>query len=101
ADRPGAVAHTDPRPDEDPQPRRVRQASLVPQLREEPRPDEPSPGDAPNGTGSPGVRTPEQARDRMTAYRNGWMRGGGTAPGTSAPRPGATDPRPRSEGDHE
>lgn len=46
----------------------------------------------------------------MTAYRNGWVRGGGTVPGTSDPRPGTTtpgittpgtsDPRPRSEGDH-
>ncbi|WP_326763616.1 nitrate- and nitrite sensing domain-containing protein [Streptomyces sp. NBC_01591] len=97
----GPGTRTEPRRDEDTLPRRVRQASLVPQLREEPRPDEPAPADDPNGTGNPQERTPEQARDRMTAYRNGWMRGGGTAPGTSAPRPGVTDPRPRSEGDHE
>ncbi|MCX5197329.1 ATP-binding protein [Streptomyces sp. NBC_00249] len=53
-------------------PRRVRQASLVPQLREAPaakaaaeeRPERATPG-----------RSPEQARDRMAAYRAGWARG--------------------------
>ncbi|MGW3691555.1 sensor histidine kinase [Streptomyces sp. NPDC005125] len=84
-------------------PRRVRQASLVPQLREEPRP-EPARGTDGSGADSPVERTPEQARDRMTAYRNGWVRGGGTASGTPAPRPrrNITEPRPRpgSEGDH-
>ncbi|MFJ9341936.1 nitrate- and nitrite sensing domain-containing protein [Streptomyces sp. NPDC101733] len=53
-------------------PRRVRQASLVPQLREaaetEPSTGERTPGDPPG-------RTPEQARDRMAAYRAGWARG--------------------------
>ncbi|MDH6539725.1 signal transduction histidine kinase [Streptomyces sp. SPB4] len=53
-------------------PRRVRQASLVPQLREE------------SGAGAPGNartaeeppdRSPEQARDRMAAFRAGWARG--------------------------
>ncbi|WP_411102589.1 nitrate- and nitrite sensing domain-containing protein [Streptomyces sp. cmx-4-9] len=52
-------------------PRRVRQASLVPQLRE-------APAKAPAGerppAGPPG-RSPEQARDRMAAYRDGWARG--------------------------
>lgn len=94
-----AVAHSQEQPDDGTLPRRVRQASLVPQLREEPRPEEPPHGD-PNGKDRPPERTPEQARDRMTAYRNGWVRGGGTAPGTSSPRPGTTYPRPRSEGDH-
>ncbi|MFE7111071.1 nitrate- and nitrite sensing domain-containing protein [Streptomyces sp. NPDC057575] len=102
ADQPsGALPRTEPPPDEDTLPRRVRQASLVPQLREEPRPGEPPPGDGPNGTVRPSLLTPEQARDRMTAYRNGWLRGGGTAPGTSVLRLDATDPRPRSEGDPE
>ncbi|MFC9753893.1 nitrate- and nitrite sensing domain-containing protein [Streptomyces sp. NPDC056921] len=102
ADQPsGALPRTESPPDEDTLPRRVRQASLVPQLREEPRPGEPPPGDGPNGTVRPPRLTPEQARDRMTAYRNGWLRGGGTAPGTSALRPDATDPRPRSEEDPE
>ncbi|MET8743295.1 ATP-binding protein [Streptomyces sp. NPDC004728] len=102
ADQPsGALPRTEQPPAEDTLPRRVRQASLVPQLREEPRPGEPPPGDGPNGTVRPPRQTPEQARDRMTAYRNGWLRGGGTAPGTSALRPDATDPRPRSEEDPE
>ncbi|MFJ6852817.1 nitrate- and nitrite sensing domain-containing protein [Streptomyces sp. NPDC091271] len=62
-------------------PRRVRQASLVPQLREQPKPEE----DEPHPEGGPTVgRTPEQARDRMTAYRDGWARGGGRAPGSNS-----------------
>lgn len=63
-------------------PRRVRQASLVPQLREEQRPEPPR--NSVDGTSSPTERTPEQARDRMTAYRNGWVRGGGAAGGHPA-----------------
>ncbi|MFD0353715.1 nitrate- and nitrite sensing domain-containing protein [Streptomyces sp. NPDC127110] len=54
-------------------PRRVRQASLVPQLREAPAADRTPagarpPADAPD-------RSPELARDRMAAYRAGWARG--------------------------
>ena len=62
-------------------PRRVRQASLVPQLREQPK------AEGQHGTGPVPMaeRTPEQARDRMTAYRNGWVRGGGAAPGANDP----------------
>lgn len=60
-------------------PRRVRQASLVPQLREAPAPGPYTPADS--GTAA-AERTPEQVRDRMTAYRDGWQRGGGPAPGT-------------------
>ncbi|MFG2331096.1 nitrate- and nitrite sensing domain-containing protein [Streptomyces sp. NPDC048604] len=64
-------------------PRRVRQASLVPQLREAPRSDQPSTrGPAADGRGE---RTPEQVRDRMTAYREGWARGGGAVPGARRP----------------
>ncbi|MGW2017012.1 sensor histidine kinase [Streptomyces sp. NPDC001927] len=62
-------------------PRRVRQASLVPQLREAPPTDLPP---TPTVQGA-GERTPEQVRDRMTAYRDGWTRGGGAAPGTRRP----------------
>ncbi|WP_327365376.1 sensor histidine kinase [Streptomyces sp. NBC_01217] len=104
--RPGGTAEhragapTEPQPDDGTLPRRVRQANLVPQLREEPRPDDTPSHGASNDRDRPRERTPEQARDRMTAYRNGWVRGGGTAPGTPAPRPGTDDPRPRSEGDH-
>ncbi|MFF8610517.1 nitrate- and nitrite sensing domain-containing protein [Streptomyces sp. NPDC015346] len=79
--------------DGDQLPRRVRQASLVPQLREAP------PADPPR---NPAVeraaeRTPEQVRDRMTAYRDGWTRGGGAAPGTRRPLGTGFD----SEGDQE
>ncbi|MFF3246420.1 nitrate- and nitrite sensing domain-containing protein [Streptomyces sp. NPDC002870] len=63
-------------------PRRIRQAHLVPQLREEPAAQEPEDGTT-AAEESP-ERTPEQVRDRMTAYRNGWTRGGGEAPGTAA-----------------
>ncbi|WP_189843762.1 sensor histidine kinase [Streptomyces umbrinus] len=57
-------------------PRRVRQASLAPQLREG-RPDEPAEA-APHKDDE---RTPEAVRDRMAAYRAGWTRGGGRTPG--------------------
>ncbi|MEU2830795.1 nitrate- and nitrite sensing domain-containing protein [Streptomyces lavendulae] len=53
-------------------PRRVRQASLVPQLRE--ASGEQAPGDARTAEEPPG-RSPEQARDRMAAFRAGWARG--------------------------
>ncbi|MEU2433130.1 nitrate- and nitrite sensing domain-containing protein [Streptomyces sp. NPDC007861] len=60
-------------------PRRVRQASLVPQLREARRPEPAeAAGSSPRDITE---RTPEQARDRMAAYRAGWARGGGAAPG--------------------
>ncbi|MBT2395004.1 nitrate- and nitrite sensing domain-containing protein [Streptomyces sp. ISL-100] len=58
--------------DENGLPRRVRQASLVPQLREAPTP--PAVPAHPSAAAAQG-RTPEQARDRMTAYRSGWTRG--------------------------
>ncbi len=53
-------------------PRRVRQASLVPQLREAPAAEEPAASRLPE---DPPGRSPEQARDRMAAYRAGWVRG--------------------------
>ncbi|MFJ4468575.1 nitrate- and nitrite sensing domain-containing protein [Streptomyces sp. NPDC089424] len=75
-------------------PRRVRQASLAPQLRERRPPDPPQPS-APHDDDR---RTPELVRDRMAAYRDGWARGGGRPPGRgSAPDPaGGSD---SSEGD--
>ncbi|MFK4225940.1 nitrate- and nitrite sensing domain-containing protein [Streptomyces sp. NPDC019890] len=64
-------------------PRRVRQTHLVPQLRAEPPAEEPEDhGAAAEDTPE---RTPEQVRDRMTAYRKGWTRGGGAAPGKAIP----------------
>ncbi|MET9059028.1 sensor histidine kinase [Streptomyces antibioticus] len=75
-------------------PRRVRQASLAPQLRR-PHPGEPAPASTPPDDDR---RTPELVRDRMAAYRDGWARGGGRQPGhasTPDPAPGADS----SEGD--
>ncbi|MFJ9347961.1 nitrate- and nitrite sensing domain-containing protein [Streptomyces sp. NPDC101237] len=72
-------------------PRRVRQANLAPQLRD-PRAEEPEPAR------SADERTPELVRARMTAYRDGWARGGGRQPGRATPEHDhATD---RTEGDH-
>ncbi|MFF7976269.1 nitrate- and nitrite sensing domain-containing protein [Streptomyces sp. NPDC007905] len=63
-------------------PRRVRQASLAPQLRHQRR-EEPASEAAPRGDDR---RTPELVRDRMAAYRDGWARGGGRQPGRGAAR---------------
>ncbi|MEU4488972.1 nitrate- and nitrite sensing domain-containing protein [Streptomyces purpurascens] len=86
------------RPQEQPEgsedlPRRVRQASLAPQLREG-RPEEPPPTPAPRDD----ERTPEVVRDRMAAYRDGWARGGGRQPGRGT-TPGPAKGRDSSEGD--
>ncbi|MFG2274572.1 nitrate- and nitrite sensing domain-containing protein [Streptomyces chartreusis] len=76
-------------------PRRVRQANLAPQLRG---------GRSAEQQGATVLdddrRTPELARDRMAAYRDGWARGGGRQPG----RGGEPESAPRgddssSEGD--
>lgn len=74
-------------------PRRVRQAHLVPQLREG---QARAPQEQRNtGAGEPPGRTPEQVRDRMTAYRDGWRRGSGDAPGPAVvPPPPAAAPVP-------
>ncbi|GGP32231.1 sensor histidine kinase [Streptomyces melanogenes] len=65
-------------------PRRVRQASLAPQLRE-------APTEEPQTDETADTRTPEQVRDRMTAYMGGWARGGasraGAAQGTATRAP--------------
>ncbi|MFI5965559.1 nitrate- and nitrite sensing domain-containing protein [Streptomyces asoensis] len=88
------------RPPDDPDgsddlPRRVRQTHLAPQLRRQPAEEPAEPSDPPGGEG----RTPELVRDRMSAYRDGWARGGGRRPGRgSRPHPGAGSDS--SEGDH-
>ncbi|ELS51397.1 hypothetical protein STVIR_7581 [Streptomyces viridochromogenes Tue57] len=61
-------------------PRRVRQASLAPQLRAG-RPEDPAGTTVPRDDDR---RTPELVRDRMAAYRAGWTRGGGRQPGRGA-----------------
>jgi signal transduction histidine kinase len=75
-------------------PRRVRQASLAPQLRRQ-RTDEPERQPAPR---SDERRTPELVRDRMAAYREGWVRGGGRQPGRGA-APNPETGSDRTEGD--
>lgn len=79
-------------------PRRVRQASMAPQLRLEPDPegggrgagdgaagagdgDAGPPGKPATGVPAPRERSPEEARARMAAYRSGWLRGGGPSAG--------------------
>jgi hypothetical protein len=49
-------------------PRRVRQGSLAPQLREER-------GEAPAPPREQRVRTPEEARSLMSSMQDGWQRG--------------------------
>lgn len=75
-------------------PRRVRQASLAPQLRDG-RPGEPARSSPPH---SHDERTPELVRDRMAAYRDGWSRGGGRRPGRGTPQDAPTGGN-SSEGD--
>ncbi|MGW0943188.1 sensor histidine kinase [Streptomyces sp. NPDC002623] len=70
-------------------PRRVRQASLAPQLRHR-LSEEPAKASSPRGDEG---RTPEVVRDRMTAYRDGWARGGGRQSGRRV----IPDPAPGSE----
>ncbi|MEV0909994.1 sensor histidine kinase [Streptomyces hokutonensis] len=80
--------------DGDDLPRRVRQANLAPQLREQPAADRERAPAAPRDE----HRSPEVVRDRMAAYREGWTRGGGRQPGrgaTSGPATGSDS----SEGD--
>jgi signal transduction histidine kinase len=75
-------------------PRRVRQASLAPQLRAQ-RTEESTQVAAHQHDDT---RTPELVRDRMAAYRDGWARGGGRTSGrgaTSDPDAGSDS----SEGD--
>ncbi|SEE84107.1 Signal transduction histidine kinase [Streptomyces sp. 3213] len=80
--------------DGDDLPRRVRQASLAPQLREQPAADRERAPAAPRGE----HRSPEVVRDRMAAYREGWTRGGGRQPGRGA-TPGPATGSDSSEGD--
>lgn len=58
-DKHKAEAHSEEQPDDGTLPRRVRQASLVPQLREEPHPDEPPHGD-PNDKDRPRSAPPSR-----------------------------------------
>ncbi|WP_354643184.1 nitrate- and nitrite sensing domain-containing protein [Kitasatospora camelliae] len=59
-------------------PRRVRQASLVPQLREAPARPQPRP----RAAATPAGRSPEEARAAMSAFQQGWARGKEQRPST-------------------
>ncbi|MFD9071184.1 ATPase, partial [Streptomyces lasiicapitis] len=63
-------------PPSDALPRRVRHASLAPQLRERPA--------ATEGPDSAHERSPERVRTQLAAYRDGWARGGGRPPGSDS-----------------
>ncbi|QEU96312.1 ATP-binding protein [Streptomyces kanamyceticus] len=94
-----AERRTDAQAASDELPRRVRQASLAPQLRER----EPAEAVATAVPGAEDERSPEHVRARMTAYRDGWARGGGPRPGIVGSVPDISGPAPgrdRSEGDH-
>ncbi|MFE6055183.1 nitrate- and nitrite sensing domain-containing protein [Kitasatospora sp. NPDC056446] len=56
-------------------PRRTRQASLAPQLRETSGSPGPGPGPGPKPGAGPESRSPEAARAAVSAFRNGWARG--------------------------
>ncbi|MET9843961.1 nitrate- and nitrite sensing domain-containing protein [Streptomyces ossamyceticus] len=96
---PGVTALRQHRPPQEPDPtgelpRRVRQAHLAPQLRDR---HSGGPDPVPSHVADDD-RTPELVRDRMAAYRDGWARGGGRAPGrgvTHGPATGSDS----SEGD--
>ncbi|GHF37847.1 hypothetical protein GCM10010218_18730 [Streptomyces mashuensis] len=89
-------------------PRRVRQASLVPQLKEAPRP-RPEPTTAPPTADEAAEREAETARARMRALQRGWRRGreqenapdpaGLPGPPGSDGRDGTTAPGTTTEGD--
>ncbi|NYI08188.1 sensor histidine kinase [Allostreptomyces psammosilenae] len=98
-------------------PKRVRQASLVPQLREDQRPDKttgqgtdtgataPATGDP--ATPEPTERTAEDIRATMASLQQGWTLGRleagepdiGTSPEREQPRPGASADEATSERD--
>ncbi|MEU3877274.1 MULTISPECIES: nitrate- and nitrite sensing domain-containing protein [Streptomyces] len=78
-------------------PRRVRQASLAPQLKDPPaartRP-------VPDPAGGPGERDPEEVRSRMAALQRGWQRGRADNDLTTPPKTsGRTAPGTTTEGD--
>ncbi|MQY11817.1 hypothetical protein SRB5_19360 [Streptomyces sp. RB5] len=92
--------------DEGDLPRRVRQASLAPQLRDVGGRRESAPDGRPDAAERPPRdRTPEEARARMAAYRSGWVRGGGMTAGRpkKAARPAGrkNDSSGKREGDQE
>ncbi|MEV7599528.1 nitrate- and nitrite sensing domain-containing protein [Kitasatospora sp. NPDC089797] len=102
----GAVVEPRPEPDQpvravEELPRRVRQASLVPQLREAPSGAAPAGRRSSTAAADPGPvpRSPEEARAAMSAFQSGWARGlgydrrpDGPAGGSDAGRRPGRDP---------
>jgi signal transduction histidine kinase len=76
-------------------PRRVRQASLAPQLRESTIDPVPAPG-----AGDSARPTPEEARSTMTAIQHGWERGRSIfdLPDTAGPGAENGEPSPADDG---
>ncbi|MFJ1751565.1 nitrate- and nitrite sensing domain-containing protein [Kitasatospora sp. NPDC088134] len=83
---PSVAPPVGPNSEEGELPRRVRQASLAPQLREGPEPVRPGLRPA-----APVERDPEQARSAMAAFQRGWARGAEPEPAPDAGPASATD----------
>ncbi|MCX5383659.1 nitrate- and nitrite sensing domain-containing protein [Streptomyces sp. NBC_00083] len=99
---PGGPGESAPGEPLDGLPRRVRQASLAPQLKDAPDGHRPAPGP---DSGPEPERDADEVRDRMAALQRGWQRGrrhneaSDTAEGPSAPDRGDTARRTTPEGD--
>lgn len=81
-----------------PLPRRVRQASIAPQLRTDTRADDLELDLGLKDAEPAGGRTPEQARSMMASIQQGWLRGRADDPGP-APHSGRTQSGPAHAGD--
>jgi signal transduction histidine kinase len=77
-------------------PRRVRQASLAPQLRHEPAPAEQDAEADRTATRAP--RSPEQNRATMAAFQHGFTRGRAEGPATQPPPAAPARPGPEATG---
>ncbi|MFF0300944.1 nitrate- and nitrite sensing domain-containing protein [Streptomyces sp. NPDC004562] len=74
-----------------PLPRRVRQASLAPQLKKAPAPGPAAP--------DPGERDADEVRSRMASLQRGWQRGRKENAAGDDTAPGGTAPQGTTEGD--
>jgi signal transduction histidine kinase len=73
-------------------PRRIRQASLAPQLREDP------PAGPPAGRAAARPRSPEEARAMVSALQRGWQRGREDGDPAAEPLAGSPDAGPAAAG---
>lgn len=79
-------------------PRRVRQASLAPQLRDSAGPAGQAPGEAPDDADPPGTeRSPEEARAAISAIQQGWQRGRSVFDAPDRTAATAADAEPHAE----